>query len=285
MRQAREETRKKESRAGADRTGIGRRPASAGSTTCFGRAARPPDSPCRGAPRFGKDDVRPAVPSRRRQARRVVHVHHSVGNSRRAARQRGVARLGSLGHPHQELQPAENLRPEEQYTLFHPSEIELGDLSRNVFEAVETIQAGARGARLGVGHAAARAGLAALPPPDSRPEAVLRRPRLHAAAAERNRRQRHRSRTFRASRTASSASNSRCTTSASCAGGSRSQSCAAWRTSADSTISGFRPAAFASSRGWKTGGRAGRCRRRRSRAACRRSTRCSTTACRWAHAR
>lgn len=37
----------------------------------------------------------------------------------------------------QEFQPAENLRPEEQYTLFHPSEIELGDLSRNVFEAVE----------------------------------------------------------------------------------------------------------------------------------------------------
>src|SRR5687768_9313794 len=37
-----------------------------------------------------------------------------------------------------ELQPAENLRPEEQYTLFHPSEIELGDLSRNVFDAVET---------------------------------------------------------------------------------------------------------------------------------------------------
>jgi circadian clock protein KaiC len=37
----------------------------------------------------------------------------------------------------QELQPAENLRPEEQYTLFHPSEIELGDLSRNVFDAVE----------------------------------------------------------------------------------------------------------------------------------------------------
>lgn len=40
----------------------------------------------------------------------------------------------------QEVQPAENLRPEEQYTLFHPSEIELGDLSRNVFEAVETFK-------------------------------------------------------------------------------------------------------------------------------------------------
>ena len=40
----------------------------------------------------------------------------------------------------QELQPAENLRPEEQYTLFHPSEIELGDLSRSVFEAVETFK-------------------------------------------------------------------------------------------------------------------------------------------------
>jgi circadian clock protein KaiC len=37
----------------------------------------------------------------------------------------------------QELQPSENLRPEEQYTLFHPSEIELGDLSRSVFDAVE----------------------------------------------------------------------------------------------------------------------------------------------------
>jgi circadian clock protein KaiC len=40
----------------------------------------------------------------------------------------------------QELQPAENLRPEEQYTLFHPAEIELGDLSKNVFEAVETFK-------------------------------------------------------------------------------------------------------------------------------------------------
>ena len=39
-----------------------------------------------------------------------------------------------------ELQPAENIRPEEQYTLFHPSEIELGDLSRNVFDAVETFK-------------------------------------------------------------------------------------------------------------------------------------------------
>jgi circadian clock protein KaiC len=40
----------------------------------------------------------------------------------------------------QEFQPTENLRPEEQYTLFHPAEIELGDLSRNVFEAVEKLK-------------------------------------------------------------------------------------------------------------------------------------------------
>jgi circadian clock protein KaiC len=47
----------------------------------------------------------------------------------------------NLGGIHiQELQPAENLRPEEQYTLFHPSEIELGDLVRNVFDAVETFK-------------------------------------------------------------------------------------------------------------------------------------------------
>ncbi len=39
-----------------------------------------------------------------------------------------------------EVQPAENLRPEEQYTLFHPSEIELGDLSRSMFETVEAVK-------------------------------------------------------------------------------------------------------------------------------------------------
>ena len=53
-----------------------------------------------GHPGCGKDDPRPAVPSRGREARRVVHVHHPVGDGRRAARQRGVARLGSLRHPH-----------------------------------------------------------------------------------------------------------------------------------------------------------------------------------------
>ena len=36
--------------------------------------------------------------------------------------------------------PAPGNRPEEQYTLFHPSEIELGDLSPSVFEAVETFK-------------------------------------------------------------------------------------------------------------------------------------------------
>jgi circadian clock protein KaiC len=40
----------------------------------------------------------------------------------------------------QEMQPAENLLPEEQYTLFHPAEIELGDLVRHVFEAVDTLK-------------------------------------------------------------------------------------------------------------------------------------------------
>ncbi len=37
----------------------------------------------------------------------------------------------------EQQQPAENLRPEEEYTLFHPAEIELGDLARSVFESVE----------------------------------------------------------------------------------------------------------------------------------------------------
>ena len=63
------------------------------------RAAGPPDPPCRGASGFRKNDARSSVPSRRREAGRIVHVHHAVGDSRRAPRQRGIARMGSLRHP------------------------------------------------------------------------------------------------------------------------------------------------------------------------------------------
>ena len=162
----------------------------------------------------------------------------------------------------QELQPAENLRPEEQYTLFHPSEIELGDLSRNVFEAVEKFKP-ARAvldsvsdmrllARDSLRYRRQILGL----------EAVLRRARLHAAAAERDRRQRYRCAHSepRARRHPAGTIGSRLRHRAPAA--RNLQSCAAWRTSADSTISGLRRGAFASSRDWRTGGRVALSRRK-----------------------
>ena len=128
----------------------------------------------------------------------------------------------------QELQPAENLRPEEQYTLFHPSEIELGDLSRSVFEAVETFKP-------------ARAVLDSVSDMRLLARDSLRYRRQILGLKQffvgrgctllllnENRQRAIPTRTFKASRTASFGSSSRFTTSASRAGGSRSPSCAAW---------------------------------------------------------
>ena len=62
--------------------------------------AVPPHPPHRRAPGRRENDPRPAVSARRRQARRVVHVHHAVGNRGGAARERRLAWLGPVGHPH-----------------------------------------------------------------------------------------------------------------------------------------------------------------------------------------
>ena len=168
----------------------------------------------------------------------------------------------------QELQPAENLRPEEQYTLFHPSEIELGDLSQNVFEAVEKFKPARavldsvsdmrllardslryRRQILGLKQFFVGRGCTLLllnengvsdtdPHIQSLAHGVIRLEQIDS-------RLRHRS-----------------------AAAARSPSCAAWRTSAAFTTSRFRQEAFESFRGWKTAGRVVRCRRRRSRAGC-----------------
>src|SRR3954452_4027156 len=41
---------------------------------------------------------------------------------------------------HELVPPEDSLRSEEQYTIFHPSEVELGDTTKTIIEGVERIQ-------------------------------------------------------------------------------------------------------------------------------------------------
>ena len=75
-----------------------------------------------------------------------------------------------------ELAPEESLQPDAQYTVFHPSELELGATMKSFLDHVDRTRPRPRGVRLALGDATARAGSAAVPPPDSHAQAVLRRP-------------------------------------------------------------------------------------------------------------
>ena len=75
--------------------------------------------------------------------------------------------------------------PDHEVTLFHPAEMELGETTKMIFEQVRQNEPDTRCVRQPVGDAAAGAELLALPAPDPRPQALLRRPQMHRAAARR----------------------------------------------------------------------------------------------------
>ena len=86
-----------------------------------------------------------------------------------------------------ELVPSEeSLRPDEQYTMFHPSEVELSETTKTILADVERVKPtrvvfdSLSELRLLAGEPAA------LSPADSRPQAVLQRPQVHRAAAGRH---------------------------------------------------------------------------------------------------
>ena len=86
-----------------------------------------------------------------------------------------------------ELAPSEgSLRPDEQYTMFHPSEVELSETTRTILDDVERLKPDARRLRFALGAAAAGRQPAALPPPDPGPQAFLRRPPVHGPAPRRH---------------------------------------------------------------------------------------------------
>ena len=78
--------------------------------------------------------------------------------------------------------PEEELEPENQYAMFQPSEVELGETTKAILAEVERVQAQAGRHRLALGDAAAGPEPAALPPAGARPQAVLHRAGMHGAA-------------------------------------------------------------------------------------------------------
>ena len=104
-----------------------------------------------------------------------------------------------------ELVPPESLLDaEQQQSLLYSSDLELGETTKQIFEAVERVKPEPRRARQPVRDPPAGAELAALPPPDPGAEALFRAPRRHRPAARRpDRRSRRQDRAQRRPRRAS----------------------------------------------------------------------------------
>ncbi len=100
---------------------------------------------------------------------------------------RRIARLEARRRAHpRELIPSEDeLEPDEQNTMFHPSEVELARDHEAHPRRRRRDQADALRLRLAVGAASARRQRAALSPADPRAQAVLRRRGMHGPAARR----------------------------------------------------------------------------------------------------
>ena len=143
-----------------------------------GGRCRRPRLPGRRRSRQRQDDAGTAVPSRGHAHGEKVLLRHAFRNEVGARGRRGVARLGARRHgdPRAGARPTKRASsPTINTRSSIPSEVELGETTQAVLSEVERVQPDARGLRLAVRDAAARARAAALPPADSRPEAVLRR--------------------------------------------------------------------------------------------------------------
>ena len=121
------------------------------------------------------------------RARRDLPLRRAVGDGHRAARSGGVARL--VARRHRGVRAARGptrSRPDEQSTLYHPSEIELGEMVEGGARDGRPHPPEPRRARLALGDAPAGARSAAIPAADPRPQGILRRPRLHGPDARRS---------------------------------------------------------------------------------------------------
>ena len=141
------------------------------------RPRRRPALSARGHARHRQDDVRPALPPRRRRPRRAGPLHHPLGDGGRAARGRRLAWL--VARRHRRVR-ARSTRRACDPTPSSRSCYPVGgrarrDRSQRSSAQIERLQPTRRRLRQPVRDAPAGAGPAALPAPDARPQAVLRR--------------------------------------------------------------------------------------------------------------
>ena len=90
----------------------------------------------------GQDDARVPVPAGRRAARRARALRDPVGDRGGDPRRRGVARLVARRHhdPRTGAPSEQSLEPDEQYTVFHPSEVELSETTKKILDDVEQLK-------------------------------------------------------------------------------------------------------------------------------------------------
>src|SRR5215217_5183945 len=101
---------------------------------------RKPALPRRRHPRYGQDDVLAPIPARGRPARRARALRDPLGNRSGASCRRPDPRLVPRSARSFELVPEAGLDPDQEQTLLHPSEVELGETVRGVMDRVETLQ-------------------------------------------------------------------------------------------------------------------------------------------------
>ena len=146
----------------------------------LGGLAPRPDLPARRQPGHRQDHHGAALPAGRRRGGRTRPLRHPVRDRARAAGHRGARTAGSLDDKIDvfEVVPPESLLDaDQQQSLLYSSDLELGETTRLIFEAVERTKADARRARFAVGDPPAGPEFAALSPADPGAEALFRPPR------------------------------------------------------------------------------------------------------------
>ena len=165
-------------------------PASPGSTTsCGGGLHAAPPVPRRGRPRRGQDDAGACSScSKASGAARRACTSRCRRPRRSSTAVAAVARVVARRDPHLRAgrRPRRASPRTPQNTMFHPSEVELGETTKaRARPRSSAVKPQPRRVRLALGDAAARPEPAALPPADPGAQAVLRRAAVHGAAARR----------------------------------------------------------------------------------------------------